>query len=70
MAERNVFVLPNMAYGPAIVQAVPTPAIGHICWNVGINLDERRKIIPPNLVDVVTIVLRATERQDGICFWT
>ena len=46
MTERNVsvrFVFPNMAHGPAIVQAVPTPAIGHICWNVGINLDERRK---------------------------
>jgi hypothetical protein len=46
MAERNVFVfinIPNMAHGPTIVQAVSTPAIGHIGWNVVIDLVERRK---------------------------
>ena len=31
---------------------------------------ERGKIKLPNLVDVVTIVPRATEWQDWICFWT
>jgi hypothetical protein len=46
MAERNVFVfvnIPNMAHGPTIVQAISALAIGHIGWNVVIDLVERRK---------------------------
>jgi len=72
MAERNVFVFskfPNMAYGP-LSRQYPHPLIGHISWNVVIDLVERRKRKGDrsnqfNLVKVVTIAIRLTERQGG-----